>query len=86
MDEAYRLVPEDVGRDFGPEALETLMRAMSGGSETATNSPSIILAGYIVPMDRVINANPGLADGFETHSYFRIIVLRNWLKSCLICV
>ena len=61
VDEAYRLVPEDAGRDFGPEALETLMRAMSGDSETATNSPSIILAGYIEPMDRVINANPGLA-------------------------
>lgn len=59
MDEAYRLIPEDPGRDFGRESLETLMESIEGGNETTTDRPAYIFAGYTEEMERMIAANAG---------------------------
>lgn len=61
VDEVYRLVPVDAPRDFGPEAVDTLMAAMEGEPHTTTDRPAIILAGYPGSMGRVTSSNPGLA-------------------------
>ena len=61
IDEVYRLVPVDSTRDFGHEALESLMSVMEGEPNTTTDRPAIILAGYPECMTQVLNANAGLA-------------------------
>ena len=61
VDEVYRLVPPDSTRDFGIEAKNTLMGCIEGGSQTETDRPAIIMAGYRESMERVISCNRGLA-------------------------
>ena len=60
VDEAYRLVPIETSRDFGPEAIDTIMAVIEGGPHTLTDRPAIILAGYPEVMERVLSVNPGL--------------------------
>jgi SpoVK/Ycf46/Vps4 family AAA+-type ATPase len=54
IDEAYQLMPKDSTRDFGKEAVETIMNALHD------NDPVFIFAGYPADMERFINANAGL--------------------------
>jgi AAA+ superfamily predicted ATPase len=55
VDEAYQL-SEGGERDFGKEAIETLMEAMS-----ARNGQfAVVLAGYPEKMDQFLQTNPGL--------------------------
>ena len=61
VDEVYRLVPPDSSRDFGTEALDTLISSLEGGSQTETDRPAIILAGYREAMETVISWNRCLA-------------------------
>ena len=68
IDEAYRLVPEEPSKDFGPEALETIMSVIEGTPQTTTMRPAVIFAGYPENMDRVVNNNPGMARRI-THSF-----------------
>jgi SpoVK/Ycf46/Vps4 family AAA+-type ATPase len=56
VDEAYSLFPEDAARDFGLEALATLLPLM----EDHRDAVVVVLAGYTNEMTRLLDANPGL--------------------------
>jgi AAA+ superfamily predicted ATPase len=56
IDEAYTLAGVDSSRDFGPEAIATLIQAM----ENQRGEFAVILAGYSKDMDVMLNSNQGL--------------------------
>ena len=66
IDEAYALVPEDSFRDFGPEAVMTLLKMM----EDHRDRLIVIIAGYEEEMDRLLATNPGLKSRFKTRVNF----------------
>ncbi len=59
VDEAYALV-RDTERDFGREALDTLVAEM----ENHRGTTAVVVAGYPAEMDALLDANPGLASRF----------------------
>jgi SpoVK/Ycf46/Vps4 family AAA+-type ATPase len=65
IDEAYSLV-KDAPWDFGPEAIETLLKLMEDHRERLI----VIVAGYPDKMDEFVASNPGLQSRFTRRIEF----------------
>lgn len=66
IDEAYALVNQENGNDFGREAIEVLLKNM----EDHRDELIVIVAGYAGLMEKFIHSNPGLESRFNKYLYF----------------
>ena len=64
VDEAYSLVNDDSHRDYGYEAINTLIKEM----EDNRDNLCVIFAGYTNEMEKLLKSNPG----FESRIQFKI--------------
>ena len=64
IDEAYTLAKD--GNDFGQEAIDTILKGMEDNRENFV----VIVAGYLEPMNKFLESNPGLKSRFNKFIYF----------------
>ena len=67
IDEAYTLTNSGDDKDFGQEAVDTLLKRM----EDERDNLIVIVAGYTDPMDEFVNSNPGLRSRFNKYIFFQ---------------
>ena len=67
IDEAYTLTNTGDDKDFGQEAVDTLLKRM----EDERDNLIVIVAGYTDPMDEFVNSNPGLKSRFNKYIFFQ---------------
>lgn len=61
VDEAYSLITDQGNDPYGHEAIQILLKRMEDDRDRLV----VILAGYPVPMNRLMESNPGLASRFS---------------------
>lgn len=66
IDEAYTLAMKDSGKDYGAEAIATLLKLMEDNRDRL----AVVVAGYSKEMERFIASNPGLESRFKTFLEF----------------
>lgn len=66
IDEAYTLTSGKDGKDFGQEAVDTLLKLMEDNRDNLV----VIVAGYTDLMEEFVNSNPGLKSRFNKYILF----------------
>ncbi len=66
IDEAYSLISEDNKDSYGAEGLQILLKR----AEDDRDRLIVILAGYTLPMQRMLSSNPGLSSRFSRRFAF----------------
>jgi SpoVK/Ycf46/Vps4 family AAA+-type ATPase len=66
IDEAYSLFKKDSEKDFGGEAISTLLKLMEDNREKIV----VIIAGYPKEIDELLISNPGLESRFPKQLHF----------------
>ena len=67
IDEAYTLTAGKDEKDFGKEALDTLLKRMEDNRDNLI----VIVAGYTELMEEFVNSNPGLKSRFNKNIFFK---------------
>ncbi len=67
IDEAYTLTAGKDEKDFGKEALDTLLKRMEDNRDDLI----VIVAGYTEQMEEFVNSNPGLKSRFNKNIFFK---------------
>lgn len=67
IDEAYTLTANKGEKDFGQEAVDTLLKLMEDNRDNLI----VIVAGYTDLMEEFVNSNPGLRSRFNKYIQFK---------------